>query len=103
VVGRNTVERRAELALLGAVGFTRSRIVRLVTVEHSVLLGLGILTGILASLVSLLPALISPGARVATWEMGAVLLGLGVGGMLWTTLAARAALRGSLLGNLQEE
>ncbi len=103
VVGRNTVERRAELALLGAVGFTRRRIVQLVSTEHTVLLGLGLLAGIAASAISLLPALLTPGARVATPGMGLVLLLLGAGGMLWTRLAARMALRGSLLGNLREE
>jgi len=103
VVGRNTLERRAELALLGAVGFSRSRIVRLVTLEHAVLLLLGLLAGLSASVLSLLPALFAPGARVATPGAGAVLLGLAVGGILWTRLAARIALRGSLLGNLRED
>ncbi len=103
VVGRNTVERRAELALLSAVGFTHRRIVRLVSTEHTVLLALGLLSGIAASVISLLPALLTPGARVATPGMGLVLVFLGVGGMLWTRLAAKAALRGSLLANLREE
>jgi len=102
VVGRNTVERRAEFALLGAVGFDRRQLIRLVSVEHTVLLGLGLLAGVLASVLSLLPALLAPGARVATGGMGLVLLLLGAGGMLWTRLAARAALRGSLLGNLRD-
>jgi putative ABC transport system permease protein len=103
VVGRNTAERRGELALLGAVGFTRRRIIRLVSLEHTVLLILGLLTGISASTVSLLPALLSPGAEVATFETALVLLGLGAGGMLFTHLAARAAQSGPLLSNLREE
>jgi hypothetical protein len=32
-----------------------------------------------------------------------IVLGLAVGGLLWSWLAARAALRGSLLGGLRNE
>jgi ABC-type antimicrobial peptide transport system permease subunit len=103
LVGRNTIERRSELALLGAVGFARRGIVSLVTVEHAVLLLSGLAAGLLASVVSLVPALLTPGARVITPAMGAVVLGLAGGGILWTRLAARAALRGPLLENLRDE
>jgi ABC-type lipoprotein release transport system permease subunit len=103
VVGRNTLERRSELALLGAVGFPPARISRLVMREHAVLLMLGLLAGIVASALALLPALETPGARVATPGMAAVLVGLALGGLVWTRLAVRAALRGRLIGNLREE
>jgi len=103
VVGRNTLERRSELALLGAVGFSRRRIVWLVTFEHAVLLSLGLLAGLGASVLSLVPALLTPGARVATPGMGVVLAGLAAGGLVFTRLAVRTALRGPLLGNLREE
>ena len=68
VVARNALERRAELALLGAVGFAPRRIVRLVATEHAVLLGLGLLAGVVAALLSVLPALLTPGARVGYTE-----------------------------------
>jgi ABC-type antimicrobial peptide transport system permease subunit len=103
VLGRNVLERRAELALLGAVGFPRRRIGRLVTVEHAVLLLLGLLAGVLASLISLVPALLSPHARILTAGTAAVLAGLLLGGLLFTRLAAGVVLRGSLLGNLRSE
>jgi hypothetical protein len=103
VVGRNVLERRGELALLGAVGFPRALVTRLVTGEHAALLVLGLLSGLAASALSLLPALLSPGARVATPGMAAVILGLLIGGLLFTRLAVRAALRGPLLGNLRDE
>jgi putative ABC transport system permease protein len=103
VVGRNALERRGELALLGAVGFSRARILRLLTVEHVVLLLLGLATGLAASVLSLLPAILTPNARILSPGLVAVLLGLVVGGVLWTRLAARLALRGPLLANLRDE
>jgi predicted lysophospholipase L1 biosynthesis ABC-type transport system permease subunit len=103
VVARNTIERRAEFALLGAVGFARRRVVRLVATEHAVLLGVGLLAGVAAAVLSILPALQAPGARVATPRMGLVLLALGAGGMLWTLLAARFALGRRHLEALRRE
>ncbi len=103
VVARNTIERRAELALLGAVGFARRRVVGLVATEHAVLLGVGLLAGVAAAVLSILPALQAPGARVATPRMGLVLLALGAGGMLWTLLAVHLTLRGPHLDALRRE
>lgn len=103
VVARNTIERRAEFALLGAVGFARRRVVRLVAAEHAVLLGVGLLAGVAAAVLSILPVLATPGARVVTPRMGLVLLALGTGGMLWTLLAAHLALRGPHLQALHRE
>ncbi len=103
VVSRNVLQRRAELALLGAVGFTRGRIVRLVNAENAILLGLGLLAGLAASAVSLIPAILTPGAEFATPGMGLVLFGLGAGGSIFTWVATRATLSGNLLDNLREE
>jgi hypothetical protein len=68
-----------------------------------VLLGLGLLSGVVAAVLAILPALLTPGARIATPRMGIVLVLLGAGGMLWTLLAARLALRGPLLQSLRSE
>ena len=86
-----------------SVGFPRRRVVGLVATEHAVLLGVGLLSGVAAAVLSLLPALQVPGARVATPRMGLVLLALGAGGLLWTLLAARLALRGPRLEALRRE
>jgi predicted lysophospholipase L1 biosynthesis ABC-type transport system permease subunit len=102
VVGRNVFERRRELALLGALGFPRRRILGLVTREHLVLLGLGLAAGVLSSLLSILPAILAPGARLATPAIAVTLVALGAGGALWTLLAARLALRGRLLDALRD-
>jgi putative ABC transport system permease protein len=100
---RNVLERRGELALLQAVGWRRKALHWLILSEHAALLVLGLLVGMLAALVAVLPALRAPGAEVhvaaLAWTLAAVLLS----GLLWTWLATRAALRGQLLPALRNE
>ena len=57
VVFRDVLERRPELALLRAVGYSRAAIGWLVLSEHRWLLVLGLGAGLVAALVAVLPAL----------------------------------------------
>ena len=91
----------AELALMQAVGFERSALQRLVLVEHSALLVLGLLVGTVAALVAVLPALVTPGAGVPWASLSLTLLGVLLNGALWTWLATRRALRGLLVDSLR--
>jgi len=103
VVLRNVLERRGELAVLLAMGFRPRALRRLVLSEHAALECLGLLVGIVAALVAVLPALLSLAAPVSYLSLGAT-LGLVFGsGILWTWAAARLALRGELLPSLRNE
>jgi hypothetical protein len=76
---------------------------RLVVSEHAVLQALGLLLGIVAALLALLPVLLSPSSRVPCFSL-AVTLGLVfLNGLFWTWAAARLALRGELLPALRNE
>jgi len=103
VVLRNVLERRGELALLRAVGFSKGHLTWMVLCEHWVLLALGMAAGAGAAAVAVLPALLSPGMTppYATWA--ATMAGVALSGVLWTYLAAAAALRGDLLPALRNE
>jgi len=103
VVTRNVLERRGELALLRAVGFSRGALERLIVWEHWGLLALGLGCGVTAALVAVAPALASPGAPVPTWSLALVVLGVAASGLVWTYLAARWALGGPLLAALRNE
>ncbi len=103
VVMRNVLERRAELALLRAVGFRRSRIQWMVLSEHWGLLAMGLACGVVAALVAVVPALRSPGADVPYASLALTLAAIVAGGLAWTLLAAGAALAGSLLPALRKE
>src|ERR1041385_8270798 len=70
IVLRNVLERRAELGLLLAVGFRRRSLQQLVLSEHGALLMAGLLLGIVAAAVAVLPALLSPGGRLPYASLG---------------------------------
>jgi putative ABC transport system permease protein len=103
VVLRNVLERRGELALLQAVGLRKQSLHWLVLTEHAALLVLGLLVGMVAALLAVLPALKAPGAQLHVAALVWTLAGVFLSGMLWTWLATRMALRGELLPALRNE
>jgi ABC-type antimicrobial peptide transport system permease subunit len=103
VVLRNVLERRGELALLTAVGFTRRQIFRLVMGEHIVLLAAGLCLGTLAAAVAVLPSLLAPGGQLPGSSLYLTLASVLVVGLTATFLATRSSLRGSLTAGLRGE
>jgi ABC-type antimicrobial peptide transport system permease subunit len=102
VVLRNLHERRGELGLMLALGFETSAVFRMALVEHLVLLGMGLGSGVLAAMVAVLPSLLaSPG--VLPWRsLGLTLLAVLVNGLVCTAWAVRRALSGRLVDSLRE-
>ncbi|HEY9171846.1 MAG TPA: ABC transporter permease [Verrucomicrobiae bacterium] len=103
VVLRNVLERRGELAVLLAVGFRKPTLQRLLLIENGALLGLGLVVGVVAAAVAVLPALLSPGTQLPWLTLGLTLAAVLLNGALWTWAATRAALRGDLLAALRNE
>ncbi len=102
VVLRNVLERRGELALLLALGFRAKALRWLVLSEHAALLLLGLLSGVVAAGVAVLPSVLGAGEL----PVGALALTLGgvlASGLLWTWLATVSALRGQLLDALRNQ
>ena len=100
---RNVLERRGELALLRAVGFSRRGICALLLGEHMLLLAAGLACGIIAALVAVLPALLSPGGAVPWLSLTGILAAVALNGAFWTVLAVTFATRGDLLPALRRE
>jgi ABC-type antimicrobial peptide transport system permease subunit len=103
VVLRNVLERRSELALLRAVGFTRRKVGLLILFEHWVLLAAGLLCGSVAGFVAVIPSLRSAGGAVPGLSLLLTLAALAFGGILWIYLATASALRGPMLSALRGE
>jgi ABC-type lipoprotein release transport system permease subunit len=103
VVLRNVLERRRELALLGASGYRRAHIFVIVLAENALLLAWGLAVGALCALVAIAPAVADRGGRLraagGSWLLAAVL----VAGLLSSVVATRAALRAPLLDALRAE
>ena len=103
VMLRNVIERRAELALLRAVGFRPSAIRRLVLFENAFLLACGLVVGTASALLAMLPHLLSTGADVP-WLSGAgLLLGIFAAGLLSASAATIEAVRTPIVATLRGE
>lgn len=88
---RNVVERRREIALMKAIGFTTARVGRMILLENWVLLFWGILLGAASALLAMLPHLKSTGADLP-WQSLAFTLGVvAVVGSLSAIFAVRSA------------
>ena len=104
VLLRNVLERRRELALLGALGYRPRHFVLLLTAESLSLLVVGVMLGAVSAALAVLPAVAERGGRIPV-STGAVLLiaAVLVAGLLSTVVAARLATRGPLLDALRAE
>ena len=102
VVLRNVQERRGELALMKAVGFDDPPLRRMVLSEHAILLGLGIVLGVAAAVLAILPSVLRPGTEIPWSSLALTFLLVVANGLFWTWLATRQALRGDLLSGLRE-
>ena len=96
VVVRNVLERRTELALLRALGFNLRTIRRYVRDEHVFVLFLGLLWGMVAALLAVIPALRSATAEFPMSFTIIILIALILNGGFWVWLAPRLALSGEL-------
>ena len=103
IVGRNVLERRGQLGVMQAMGFTRKDLAGMVLSEHWFLHVSGVILGLVAALIAVTPQL-TKGASALPWSLllginGAVL----VGGLIFCGVAARAVLRGNLMEAIRRE
>ncbi len=103
IVMRNVLERRKELALLGALGFEKPALYRLILSEHAGLLVLGLAAGTFSALLALIPNLLSTTAELPLASLAGTLLLILFSGIVWIWLAAHLALRSDLLPALRSE
>lgn len=103
VVMRNVSERRGELAVLRAVGFSLRLVRRLVLAEHLLILLLGLGSGSIAAIVAVIPALRSETADLPMVFSGLLLAALLANGLFWAWLAVRWTVSGPMLEALRRE
>jgi ABC-type antimicrobial peptide transport system permease subunit len=104
VLLRNVLERRRELALLGAIGYGRSRLFVIVIAESAFLLACGLAAGVVCALVAIAPAAVDRGGRLPT-GVGLWLLLFAVfsTGLVSSIVATKAAVQTRLLDALRAE
>ncbi|MBA61631.1 MAG: ABC transporter permease [Planctomycetaceae bacterium] len=100
---RSILERRGELALMKATGFSPGRLAQMVLCENIVLLCTGLVTGVLAALFAVLPHIIFAAASPPGVDLFVMLLMILVVGVVSGLFAVRATLRAPLIPALRGE
>jgi hypothetical protein len=103
VIARNLLERREELALLAAVGFSRDLLTRLLLTENVLLLVAGMLTGILAAFIGILPSLLTPSFTLHGTFMVWLVVGVFLSGFIWVWLPVRNMMGKPITTSLRNE
>lgn len=100
---RNVLERRRELALLRALGYTQSDFFTMVVAENVLLLVGGLIIGTFCALLAIAPMFLDRGGRLPIVTLALLLLGVLGTGLLASLGATAAALRSPLLSALRTE
>lgn len=103
VLARNVLERRRELGLLRAVGFTPADMRTLVLSESLVLVGAGLLLGSATAIIAVVPALLGRATAVPVGQLGALLLAVTTTALISSILAARAATAPTVVSALKND
>jgi putative ABC transport system permease protein len=100
---RNVLERRRELALLRALGYTQADFVTMVVAENVFLLAGGLIIGTFCALVAIAPVLLDRGGRLPMETLALLLFGLLGTGLVASLVATTAVLGSPLLSGLRNE
>lgn len=104
VLLRNILERRRELALITALGYSRTHVLVIVIAENALLLFWGLVSGAACALVAIAPALMDRGGRLPTGAGGWLLVfAVFTTGLVASLVATRAAVNTRLLEALRTE
>ena len=103
LVLRHVLERRGELALLRAVGYTKDDAARVVMAEHVFVLAAGLLTGGLAAALAIGPTALQPQNSIPFGLLAFFLIGTAALSAAWIRIAAGLALNSALVPALRQE
>jgi ABC-type antimicrobial peptide transport system permease subunit len=103
VLARNVLERRREIALLGAVGFTAANVRTMVTAETLLLVMTGVGVGTVAALVAIAPTLVQRGSMLPFSSLGLLLVAVIATGLLAALAAVRMATSVNVVQALKSE
>jgi putative ABC transport system permease protein len=103
VLARNVLERRRELALLGAVGFRPSHLRTLVAAETLLLVGMGVAIGTIAAVVAIAPAVIERASSLPVGGLALLLLAVIATGFVASLAATRLATSTRVVEALKSE
>ena len=86
-----------------AVGYGRKKIFKIVFTENLLLLLSGLLTGILAAFIGILPSLLSPAFDLEAVFLLGLITAIFLSGLVWIYFPLRSALRKPLIPSLRND
>lgn len=103
VLMRNMLDRKHELAVLKALGFTHKQLLRLVVLENFWLLLTGMVIGIFSALIGILPSLLSPAFQIPGYFLMVLVVSVFFSGSVWILLASHWAVKRDLGNELRND
>jgi ABC-type antimicrobial peptide transport system permease subunit len=91
VLARNVLERRRELGLLGAVGFSGAHLRTVVTAESLLLVGVGVAVGTITALVAIAPAMLERASSFPAVNLALLVIAVVATGLVASLAAVRLA------------
>jgi ABC-type antimicrobial peptide transport system permease subunit len=103
LVLRTVMERRGELALLRAVGYSEGQTRGVVMAEHRFLVAVGLAAGLASAALAIAPSAARPEVHVPYGLLAAFLAGTAIISLAWIQIATGLALRGPVVPALRSE
>jgi len=104
ILARSLLERKREIAVMQATGFDTKPIFRIIAFEYFILLVTGVLTGLIAAVIAVLPAFLSPGSDASVSTVTLVVALILVNGFIWIAILTKAMLqKKNLVADLRVE
>ena len=103
LIARSVIERRSELSIMTALGFRRTNLTKMLISEHLLLVGFGILSGIMASIIAIFPNITDKGAQFPIDSFFVIVLLISIGSITFCIISARLSLNGNLIQGIRSE
>ena len=103
LIFRSIFEKKAQYALLEAIGFRKQKIRRMILRENMLIVLLSLIIGLIPSILSALPSLLSSLYSSLIYWCLAIFIIVLLSAWLWVFLANRLAMKGSLYESLRNE
>ena len=103
VLARNVLERKREIGLLKAIGFSHTDVRGMVLTESLALVGGGLLLGAVSAIVAVLPAIRERAQSLPLGSVAALLAAVAITGLVASLFAVRIANRTPILSALKSE
>lgn len=103
ILRRDIQERRGQLAMMRAIGYSKRLIRRILFLEYLKIMAAGMVAGIVPSVAILLPRMLQPGFQLPILWMSIIILLVLLSGLTWIWHALHGALKGEIILSLRQE